>query len=171
MRKLVIMGSARKNGDTSKVVDALVQNTKWDVIDLNDYKIGYFDYDHKNREDDFIPLMKNIVEKYDTIIFATPVYWFNMSGIMKVFFDRFVDLLTIEKELGRKLRGKNMAALSCSLGGNLGDDFWLPFRHSAEYLGMKYLGNLHNVANEDGPPTIDHAGLNKFIKEIDGISP
>ncbi|MCP4458779.1 MAG: NAD(P)H-dependent oxidoreductase [Cytophagales bacterium] len=37
---------------------------------------------------------------------ATPVYWYSMSGIMKVFLDRIYDVLTIEKELGRKLHGK-----------------------------------------------------------------
>jgi multimeric flavodoxin WrbA len=44
---------------------------------------------------------------------VTPVYWYTMSGIMKVFFDRFSDLLRIEKDLGRKLRGKSMAVISC----------------------------------------------------------
>ena len=34
-----------------------------------------------------------IIEKYDTLIFATPVYWYSMSGIMKVFFDRKNDNL------------------------------------------------------------------------------
>ena len=56
--------------------------------------------------------MKTIISKYDTIIFATPVYWYSMSGILKVFIDRITDLLTIEKELGRKLRGKKMAVVS-----------------------------------------------------------
>lgn len=166
MSKLIILGSARKNGDTSKVVNALVHKTGWDVIDLIDYKINFYDYDHKNRNDDFIPLIKNIVGKYDLIIFATPVYWYSMSAIMKVFFDRLSDLLTIEKELGRKLRGKNMAALSCSVGGNLDDAFWLPFRHTANYLGMNFLGSFHNVTVEDEPLTIDHIGVEKFIAEI-----
>lgn len=62
-----------------------------------------------SRNDDYLNLMKQILEKYETLILATPVYWYSMSGIMKVFFDRLTDLLTIEKELGRKLRGKKIA--------------------------------------------------------------
>lgn len=166
MRKLVILGSARSEGDTSKVVDALILKSDCDVIDLNDYKFSYYDYNHKNRNDDFIPLVKSAVEKYDMIIFATPVYWYSMSAVMKVFFDRLSDLITIEKELGRKLRGKNMAALSCSVGGNLGEAFWLPFRHTAEYLGMNFLGSFHNVTVEDEPLTVDLVGLEKFLAEI-----
>lgn len=62
-----------------------------------------------SRNDDYLNLMKQILDKYETLILATPVYWYSMSGIMKVFFDRLTDLLTIEKELGRKLRGKKIA--------------------------------------------------------------
>jgi hypothetical protein len=57
-----------------------------------------------------------------------------------VFFDRTTDLLTIEKDRGRKLRGKSMAAISSSGCGESGENFCLPFSESAEYLGIKYLG-------------------------------
>lgn len=62
-----------------------------------------------SRNADYLNLMKQILDKYETLILATPVYWYSMSGIMKVFFDRLTDLLTIEKEFGRKLRGKKTA--------------------------------------------------------------
>ena len=145
MKKVIIVGSSRNDGDTSKLTELLAQKSGWDIIDLNDYEISYYDYKHENQSDDYLRLMRSIIEKYDTLIFATPVYWYSMSGIMKVFFDRITDLLTIEKELGRKLRGKKMAAISCSIGNNLGDLFWLPFSETAKYLGMEYLGNLHTI--------------------------
>ena len=132
MKKVIISGSSRKDGDTKKVIDQLIKKSNWDVIDLNDYTISYYDYEHKNRHDDYLPLMKKIVKEYDTIIFATPVYWYAMSGILKVFFDRITDLLTIEKELGRALRGKKMAAISCSIGNHLETVFWLPFSETAD---------------------------------------
>ena len=148
MNKLVILGSSRKDGDTKKIVDQLIGFSQWDFIDLNDYNIGYYDYEHKNLDDDYLSLMQGIVKKYDVLIFATPVYWYAMSGIMKVFFDRITDLLDIEKDLGRKLRGKSMAALSCSVGDNLGEYFWLPFAETAKYMGMDYLGSLHTLAGK-----------------------
>ncbi|MEM6321242.1 MAG: NAD(P)H-dependent oxidoreductase [Bacteroidota bacterium] len=148
MNKVIISGSARKNGDTAKVIGKLTHFTGWDVIDLNDYQFGFYDYEHNNRTDDFLPLMRSIIAKYEVLIFATPIYWYSMSGLMKVFFDRITDLLTIEKDLGRKLRGKGMAAINCSVGDPNPQDyvfneFWLPFHKSAEYLGMTYLGNQH----------------------------
>ncbi|WP_228530314.1 flavodoxin family protein [Tamlana sp. I1] len=116
---------------------------------MNDYNISYYDYKHLNRHDDFIPLMKRITNNYDVFIFATPVYWYAMSGIMKVFFDRLTDLLTIEKDMGRELRNKYMAVISSSNGDHLNDNFWLPFKKSAQYLGMHYLTNFHSIQGEN----------------------
>ena len=83
-KKVIILGSARKNGNTTKIVDEIAKESGIDVIDLNDYNISHYDYESKNREDDFLPLIRRILEEYDTLIFATPVYWYNMSGIMTV---------------------------------------------------------------------------------------
>ena len=149
LKKVIILGSSRKDGNTKQAADKLHLLTKFDIIDLNDFNISYFDYDYRNKNDDFLDLIRNIINDYDTLIFATPVYWYSMSGIMKVFFDRINDLIDYEKELGRKLRNKNMAVLSSSIGDNLGEKFWLPFIETAKYLGMNYLGHIHTIPNED----------------------
>jgi multimeric flavodoxin WrbA len=150
LKSVIIFGSSRGDGDTMKLVEFIKKETGIICLDFNDYEISPYDYLHQNKDDDFIPLMKTILENYDAIIFLTPVYWYAMSAQMKIFFDRITDLLTIEKSLGRKLRGKSMVALSTSNGNNLGQEFWLPFEKSAEYLGMNYLGSLHTI-NGDGP--------------------
>jgi multimeric flavodoxin WrbA len=161
MQTVIISGSARRDGNTGALINNLVELTSWDVVDLNDYDIGYYDYLNKNKADDYLPLMKSIVDRYELLVFATPVYWYAMSGIMKVFFDRFTDLLTVDKALGRRLRKKKMAVVTCSNGGNLGDLFWLPFRETANYLGMEYLADLHTLNNRD------NSGLLKdFVDEI-----
>jgi len=162
MRIVIILGSSRKGGETKKVVEELIRISGWDLIDLADYNILHFDYEYKNRNDDYIDLIKKIVDDYDILIFATPVYWYSMSGIMKVFFDRFTDLLTIEKELGRKLRRKKMGVISSSNGDNLGEYFWLPFSKTANYLGMKYLGNVHTITDQD-----NELKLSEFVKLIE----
>jgi len=149
MNTVVIVGSSRNDGDTATLSKELIHQSNWDLVNLNDYNFSYYDYQHQNRNDDYLPLIRRIVNNYETLIFATPVYWYSMSGIMKVFLDRMTDLLTIEKEIGRQLRGKNMAAISCSNGENLGEYFWLPFSESAKYLGMKYIGNIHTVTGEN----------------------
>jgi len=146
-KKVIILGSSRKNGNTTRIVNEISKETEIDIIDLSDYNISYYDYESKNREDDFLPLIKGIIEKYDTLIFATPIYWYNMSGIMKVFFDRISDLIRIEKETGRKLRGKKFGVISNSHDNEIEESFYIPFIKSADYLGMEYLGHTHFNAN------------------------
>ncbi|MEO6901627.1 MAG: NAD(P)H-dependent oxidoreductase [Bacteroidia bacterium] len=149
MKRIVLVGSSRKDGNTRQAIDKLNLLSDFDIIDLSDFDMSYYDYEHRNKNDDYLDLIRNIVNNYDTLIFATPVYWYSMSGIMKVFFDRITDLLNNEKDLGRKLRNKNMAVLSSSTGEHLHELFWLPFIESAKYLGMNYLGNIHTIVNSD----------------------
>lgn len=137
-KTVIIQGSSRSTGNTNKIINHINSSCNFDVIDLYDKNINHFDYEFNNKTDDFIPLIKNVLEKYDTIIFATPVYWYSMGGILKVFFDRLSDLLFVEKDLGRKLRGKNMAMISCGSEPDLKDGFSMPFIESANYLGMHF---------------------------------
>jgi multimeric flavodoxin WrbA len=172
MSGIIILGSSRSEGNTAEAASRLRKSSNWDMINLNDHEIGYYDYNHSHADDDFIPLMRKIIENYDSMIFATPVYWYSMSGIMKVFFDRLTDLLEIEKDLGRKLRGKNMAVLSCSIGDNLGESFWLPFSSTAKYLGMNYVGNVHVLNDENGLMSNEHKKIKEFADDInDAIQP
>ena len=106
MKSVIILGSARNDGNTRRVVDYALHTGKYELIDLMDYKIGYFDYDNNHRDDDFIPLVKRVVSDYQSIIFATPVYWYSMSAVMKTFFDRISDLLMWEKRAGPPVAGK-----------------------------------------------------------------
>lgn len=146
---VIIQASARSNGDTNIIVNELNKHNTFDIIDLKTKNIGHFEYDFTNANDDFLPLMEEIIAKYDTIVFATPVYWYNMSGILKAFFDRLSDLLHYKKELGRQMRGKKMAMISNNNYDDLKDGFSMPFKESANYLGMNYLGNIHTWV-EDG---------------------
>lgn len=140
---VIIQASSRSDGDTSRVVSFLKKETKYDVIDLNQKHIEHFDYEFKNQKDDFNQLFKEITEKYNVIVFATPIYWYTMSGLLKVFLDRISDFLFKEKDIGRRLRQMKMAIVSCSNENLVFNGFSMPFEKSAEYLGMEYLGHLH----------------------------
>ena len=147
-KKVIILGSSRSQGNTAKSIVAISEKYNIDVIDLNNYNFSYYDYESKNLNDDFLPLITSIIEKYDTLIFATPVYWYNMSGIMKVFFDRFSDLIRVKKETGRKLKGKNMFVISNSHSDSIDKTFYIPFQKSADYLEMNYTGEIHLNADK-----------------------
>ncbi|TCI90322.1 flavodoxin family protein [Tenacibaculum sp. M341] len=161
-KTVIIQASAKATGNTSKIVKYLNKNNDFDIIDISDKKIGHFNYDFKNANDDFLPLIEQIINKYDTIIFATPVYWYSMSGMLKVFFDRLSDLLHYKKELGRQMRGKKMAMISNSGENDLRTGFNMPFIESAKYLGMDYKGDIHAWFSKDGASIHEDAK-----KEID----
>jgi multimeric flavodoxin WrbA len=165
-KPVFIIGSARSDGNTFLMADYLHQEKAIERIDLSKYNIGDYDYQHRNRGDGFIPLMKGLIYNYDTLVFLSPIYWYSMSAVMKRFFDRITDLLTIEKELGRKLRGKNMAMICCSGSEQVNIGFEEPFSLTAGYLGMNYLGGLHldltdNILNQE-----DKVKLLEFYKKL-----
>lgn len=152
MKRIIIQGSSRSDGNTSKIVSLLRKELAFDLVDLNEKNIGHFDYNFNNQDDDFNQIMRDLAENYDLIVFATPVYWYAMSGLMKVFFDRISDCLKIDKPTGRKLRGKSMASISCGSDDHLPEGYEVPFRESAHYLGMQWLGHLHTWVEDDKNP-------------------
>ncbi|NNF21918.1 MAG: NAD(P)H-dependent oxidoreductase [Saprospiraceae bacterium] len=170
MKTIVILGSARSDGHTRRIVDQIIEiKPNFDFVDLNDKEIGYFDYSHRNMGDDFLPLAKNILE-YDFILFVTPVYWYSMSAIMKTFFDRLSDLLTIRKDMGKKLGGKSMGSISCGSPGALDSSFYIPFRETAKYLGMNYTGHVHTWTGKDAIPIEVVNRISEYLAETTGVT-
>lgn len=163
---VIIQGSSRSKGNTNKIGTYIKNKTGFDIIDLKPKQIASFDYSFKNKDDDFLPLMEAIVNKYDTLIFATPVYWYSMSGIMKNFFDRITDCILDEKEIGRKLRGKKMGMISCGSDSELKNGFEMPFIESANYLGMDYVGDIHTWLEDEMISESLIKELNNFIDKI-----
>ena len=141
---LIIVGSARKNGNTMQVARQLQSQLEADIVDLLDLRIGHFRYDQTYPgNDDFLDFVEAQLLTYSHIVFASPVYWYSMSGVMKVFFDRISDLLKSRKDLGRRLRGKKMSVISCAEDAEVNDSFFSAFQLSAQYLGMEYDKEWH----------------------------
>lgn len=137
----IVFGSSRSNGHTMAATKQVMQQIDQALlIDLADHPISNFNYEHDNENDDFLNIIKSIIE-YKTIILATPIYWYTTSASMKRFIDRITDLLTIHKDLGRALRNKNIAII-CSYATHPEgtDGFERTLVNTANYLGMRYLG-------------------------------
>ncbi len=147
---IAVFASARRNGNTGTFIDWIANDLGIDVVDLSEKDISPYDYDHKNINDDFLPLMHKILE-YEKIIFVTPVYWYGPSAQMKVFIDRTSDFLDLEelKDIGRQLRGKIAYIVCTSISSDADNSFINSLKDTFGYLGMKYGGYVH--ANcEDG---------------------
>lgn len=168
IRGVFLQASARSVGDLRLMVDHLADRTGWPVIDLREKRIGHFDYDFRNQDDDFLPLIQELIRDYDLIVFATPVYWYTMSGLLKVFFDRLSDLLMIRKDLGRQLRGKSVAVISCAHDRELKSGFHMPFMETARYLGMYYRGDVHGWMEAGALPDEVRQRLDAFLEQLEG---
>jgi len=111
LNPLIIFGSSNSTGNTWKTICAFNTDGLIPVVDLNTLDITPYDYAHKNKDDDYLPLMERIMH-HNPIILATPVYWYTPSAVMKTFIDRLSDLLTIRKDLGRGLANKDLYVIT-----------------------------------------------------------
>ncbi|WP_266205660.1 flavodoxin family protein [Pontibacter kalidii] len=137
---LVILASARRNSDTQLLACKLLAEQKYELINLLDFRVSPYTYAGKyETEDQFIGIARQLLQ-HEQVIFATPVYWYSMSGLLKNFFDRLTDLVTTQKELGRKMAGKKVHLLAVGSDEELPTGFEEPFRLTAAYFNMHYTG-------------------------------
>ncbi|EGR3223608.1 NAD(P)H-dependent oxidoreductase [Vibrio parahaemolyticus] len=139
MNIAVILGTSKSDGNTRKLADSFVEQSGAKLFDLSNFNVSFYDYSHENENDDFLPIIHELLS-FDHLVFASPVYWYSMSAQLKVFFDRLSDLLTIEKELGRRLKGKSISVLSTGYNVELPDCFVQPFELTAKYMQLEFKG-------------------------------
>jgi len=138
---LIVMGTARRDGNTALAVDFLRQRLgpSAALVDLASLTIEPFSYDRSDDRDDFRAVVDRMLA-HAHIVFATPVYWYAMSGVMKTFFDRLTDLLRDEADrpIGRALAGRDVWLLATGTGEALPPGFHEPFARTAAYFGMRW---------------------------------
>jgi multimeric flavodoxin WrbA len=140
---LVILGTARDDSNTLKALKSHFPDVEYDLVSLHPLHIAHYTYDVEKREaDDFMKVAAQMIEA-DHIVFATPVYWYAMSGVMKVFFDRMTELVTTSKEMGRALAGKEVSVFATGTDRDMPDGFEVPFKRTAEYFKMNYAGTIY----------------------------
>jgi len=146
---IALFASSRRFGNTGAVIDQVAGALAIEVVDLGPLNMSAFDYQHRNRGDDFEPLLHRVLSN-DQVIFAAPVYWYSVPPPMKVFIDRVNDLLVLPelRERGRQLRGKRAYVVATSGIDEVSGAFMAMFQDTFAYLGMRYGGLLH--VNCDG---------------------
>lgn len=164
-KPLIILASARKNGQTKGFIKKLFFGREYKLIDLLDFHISAYDYsNHYPDTDTFLKITEELLS-HKIIVFATPVYWYAMSGLLKNFFDRLTDLVTTEKHLGRQLKGKFI--LLCAVGSDpeLPKGFEVPFELTAKYFNMIYLDKIY-YSTETPVSETHFNGLLKHFEDI-----
>ena len=133
---------------------------------LPHHAIGGYDYNHANADDDFAAIADAMIAA-QTIIFATPVYWYAMSAPLKIFFDRLTDLTENLKAQGKALTGKSIWMIATGTEAELPEGFEIPFARTADYFGMRYRGCVYLYTGQDATlRATGETALAKFGEEI-----
>ena len=182
MKILAIHGSPRTIRSTTRILaDFVLQGAadagaETEMIDLCDFRVtpctacegcsfnGICVYD------DDVPALVTRMKDADGIIFASPVYIDNISGQMKIFFDRLAD--AIHYQLLAKKYGCSVATTHTSGG----DDVVAYLNHVQNYLGVIAVGGLAVATGGDaGPVDAAEASARALGKKLvdairDGLS-
>ncbi|MFC6999090.1 flavodoxin family protein [Rufibacter roseus] len=163
---LILLASARKESNTRLMVEQVFHDTPHQLLDLLDFQIAPYRYQNDYPpEDKFLQVVEQVLQ-HQVIILATPVYWYAMSGLMKTFFDRLTDLVTVQKSKGRQLKNKTLFLLAVGADAELPDGFEVPFKLTAKYLDMTYGGSLY-ASTEEVETSIYHVGEHReFLRDI-----
>jgi multimeric flavodoxin WrbA len=163
---LVILGSARPDGETRRAVDIAFPPGTASLIILPNHAIGGYDYGHANAGDDFAAIANAMVVA-PAIVFATPVYWYAMSAPLKIFFDRLTDLTENLKAKGKALPGKPVWVIATGTDAELPEGFEIPFARTADYFGMPYRGAAYLYTGIDATLRADgEAALKIFAARL-----
>jgi len=100
--------------------------------------------------DDDVPMLVNRMKEADGIVFASPVYIDNVSGQMKVFFDRLADTIHYQMLAGKF--GCSVATTHTSGG----DEVVAYQNHTLNYLAVVSVGGI-SVATGGNAEAVDTA--------------
>ena len=136
MKVLVMIGSRNHDGQTAKVANAYIEGLKdgdaaVEHVYLPEMKINRCLQCNKDgwgtclsdgkccQTDDFSSLVDK-VRAADAVVFATPVYWGDLSESLKAFLDRLRRICTSKEEGRNGIRGKTAVGIAVAGGGGGG---------------------------------------------------
>ena len=85
MSILFINSSPNPNGNTAKLAAALLAGKEYETLNLAEYKI--YGYGQQFEDDQFMEVIAKIREA-KTVVIGSPLYWHNLSGLLRCFLDR-----------------------------------------------------------------------------------
>jgi len=163
MKILAIHGSPRTTHSNTRRLAALVlegaagSGAETEMIDLVDHRITPCtacegcSFTGTCVFDDDVPALVARMQEADAVIFGSPVYIDNISGQMKVFFDRLADAIHYQVMAGK---------FGCSVATTHesgGDEVVAYLNHVLNYLGILSVGGF-SVATAGKAEYVDDAG-------------
>ncbi|MFD0826444.1 flavodoxin family protein [Neobacillus sp. M.A.Huq-85] len=155
----VLYGGTRPNGNTEALTEHAIRGLDVERINLRDFSIlpiedaRHDEAGFQDLGDDYNAVIDRVLQ-HDTLIFATPVYWYSMSGTMKNFIDRWSHSMRDAKYPDFK---KQMAAKKAYVVAVGGDNPYLKglpmiqqFQHIFDFMKMEFAGYVIGEGNKPG---------------------
>jgi multimeric flavodoxin WrbA len=171
MRLSAFLGSPRPKGNTDLLAGAVLEGAASAAVETESFALralkvhpctgceGCWKNDRPCIFEDDGDKLYDAIARSDILLFATPVYWYGPTAIMKAFIDR---LVVFNRPRGRPLiEGK--AALLVSAWEEIGMEAAEPlvrlFELSFRYLGLRFIDRL----------LVDAAGPKGIVRDMPGV--
>ncbi|MGT8909106.1 flavodoxin family protein [Bacillus subtilis] len=181
MKIAVINGGTRSGGNTDVLAEKAVQGFDTEHIYLQKYRIQPIE-DLRHAQGGFRPVQDDydsIIERIlhcHILVFATPIYWFGMSGTLKLFIDRWSQTLRDPRFPDFKQHMSVKQAYVIAVGGDNPKIKGLPliqqFEHIFHFIGISFKGYVLGEGNRPGDILRDHQALSaagRLLKRSDAI--
>lgn len=176
MSILVLHGSTRKNGNTERLTYHAVPKEKGTHLYLRDYEVKPIS-DQRHDESGFDPVedqLKLLIDamlEHEIIVFSTPIYWYSMSGPMKIFIDRWSQILRDPDYKHFRTELGNKRAYLIAVGGDNPRIKGLPlvqqFKYICDFYNMNFSGYVIGQAGKPEEILKDEAAMEAARRLID----
>jgi multimeric flavodoxin WrbA len=171
---LALSSSPRRNGNSFRLAEAAVEGAREAghqarLVHVDDHVRHFLRDCRRCRDargrctidDGFEGLLRDLVLPADAIIFATPLYWYGVSGQLKTFLDRiFCYIAASEPEADmfvRGLLGKRLALVVASEESYPGASLGVihEIQEYARYTHSAFVGVVQGIGNKRGDVLVD----------------
>ncbi len=168
MKAICIVGSPRSGGSTALMVDQIIDGMREAGVKSRRFVLGELaiNYCHGCRDceatsscvqcDDMDMLLQGILEA-DIVLLASPSYWGDVTGQMKVFIDRSLPLCNAATGQTPVPPGKIGVAVAVRAGRSVGENQHIvdTFEHYFGHLGIEMRATL-TAGGINSPSDLEH---------------
>lgn len=163
-----LIGSTRKGGNTEQLADYVLQNIEYQKIYISDLHIKpiedlrHTESGFQSVKDDYHQVIHALMTS-DVVIFATPIYWYTMSGTMKNMIDRLSQAIRDKQYPHLKENLKTIQAIVIAVGGDEPRIKGLPlvqqFKYTFDFLNIPFSSYIIGEGNKPGEILNDHHAM------------
>ncbi|WP_286923819.1 MULTISPECIES: flavodoxin family protein [Lysinibacillus] len=168
MNITAFIGSSRIASNSEQLADYVLADIPHQKIDLKNITIKpIHDLRHDDNgfqfvDDDYDQIIQAFLTS-DIVIFATPIYWYSMSGIMKNMIDRLSHAIRDERFPQLKEKLQTTEAIVLAVGGDAPNIKGLPmiqqFHYIFDFLRIPFSSYIIGNGNKPGEIANDSQAL------------